>query len=619
MKKIFKYFIYSILISFIFLSTMFFAGEWRDSLSFSCASSENINAEENVDDTLFMINVNLVQVGEHSIFIYDENDSMIKVIDKETLNFKTTNNHLKISGVTDLLYFNEHLLVFINNGQDLKCFDAHTLVELEVNHSFLTLETSKYKEVAKIGSNYYMVLCPENVFTGKFELSKIELSSSSVEFLSPSTFSISSGFVNSITEYTGVYACENEGNLVLMLISNEIFTFNIDPTGIYEDYEITNLTQVTGVTNVNQIVDISAISIGKPKETYLCITSPLKAQLYKLSVSASGTSLTAIDETRVDIDELFILSSADAHSSTLALVSNLGQKVQYVNFEKNEDQFSFETIERKNPEVTSSLFDSDKFEYHYAIRETALKESPYSKDAIVMISQNNHLVVIGKGISNNQDVIGWYYCLYSNGQENYYGYVSGVDIYFLNETTYDHNYITVLTHTNLYSLPSKIGDEVNEVLRVIPDNSRLEVLSSLCDYSSLNTNYLLVKVNNQTVGFIDRDRVVAIGENAELVLTNAKVMRNNSEIFASTDENRETIMTLNKGVRVKVVGKRDTISNFTKIRFNDEEGNEIEGYIYTYNLEYDAWSTLQIIGVILILINVILLVIIIIIKNKVTR
>lgn len=617
MKKIFNYIIFSLLLSFIFVSTMFLAGGWRDSLSFSSASS--FNAEENVDDTLFMINVDLVQVGEHSIFIYDENDHMIKVIDKQTLNFKTTNNHLKISGVTDLIYFNEHLLVFINNGQDFKCFDAHTLEELEVEHSFLTLQTSKYREIAKIGSSYYMILCPENVFSEKFELAKIELSSSLITFSSPSTFSISNGFANSISDYSGIYACENDGSLVLMLISDEIFALNIDPAVQYVDSEITNLIQVTGVTNVNEIVNISEVSIGNPKESYLCITSLLKTQLYKLSIGLSGISLEAVEQTRIEIDELFILSSADAYSSTLALVSNLGQKVQYINFDKNEDQISYTTEERKNPEVASTIFGPDSFEYHYAIRETALKESPYSKDALVMIGQNHHLVVIGKGQSNNEDVHGWYYCLYSNGQENYYGYVSGVDIYFLNETTYDHNYITVLTHTNLYRLPSKISDETNTVLRVIPDNSRLEVLSTLNDYSSLNTKYLLVKVNNQTVGFIDRDRVVGVDENTELVLTNAKVMRNNSEIFASTDENRETIMTLNKGARVKVIGKRDTISNFTQICFNDEEGNEIEGYIYTYNLEYDAWSTLQIIGVVLIVINVLLLVVIIIIKNKVTR
>ena len=52
-----------------------------------------------------------------------------------------------------------------------------------------------------------------------------------------------------------------------------------------------------------------------------------------------------------------------------------------------------------------------------------------------------------------------------------------------------------------------------------------------------------------------------------------------------------------------IIGKRDTQTGFTKIKFNDEFGNEFEGYIKTESIQSDAWSQLQIIGSILIAIN----------------
>ena len=168
-------------------------------------------------------------------------------------------------------------------------------------------------------------------------------------------------------------------------------------------------------------------------------------------------------------------------------------------------------------------------------------------------------------------------------------------------------------------MPSVIEDDLNTQIRVIPNSSRLEVLSPICDYSSLNTKYLLVRVNGTDVGFIDRSRIIESSSLEDRIIPNATVLRNNSEIFTSTSEDRETILMLNKGARVKVIGKRDTITNFTLVTFNDEEGNVYTGYIYTYNLEADTWTMLQIIGMLLVTINVILLIVIICIKNKVTR
>ena len=65
-----------------------------------------------------------------------------------------------------------------------------------------------------------------------------------------------------------------------------------------------------------------------------------------------------------------------------------------------------------------------------------------------------------------------------------------------------------------------------------------------------------------------------------------------------------------------IEGKRDTKTGFTFIRYNDEYGNELTGYIATDYIESNSWTTMQIIGCILIAINVGLLILILIFKKN---
>ena len=67
---------------------------------------------------------------------------------------------------------------------------------------------------------------------------------------------------------------------------------------------------------------------------------------------------------------------------------------------------------------------------------------------------------------------------------------------------------------------------------------------------------------------------------------------------------------------MRINGARNTKSGFTNITFNDEFGVEYSGYIETDYLKADAWSTLQIVGCILIAINIGLLILILVFRNQ---
>ena len=114
-----------------------------------------------------------------------------------------------IDNVTDILPFGDYIFVIINNGESIKCFDSHSLTEFEVDATSLnTLKTAKLRQITKIGADFYLLLSPENIFEGKFELSKITINQDTVTLQPPSTFYVSSAFLTTFEGYNDIYSVE---------------------------------------------------------------------------------------------------------------------------------------------------------------------------------------------------------------------------------------------------------------------------------------------------------------------------------------------------------------------------------------------------------------------------
>ena len=86
-------------------------------------------------------------------------------------------------------------------------------------------------------------------------------------------------------------------------------------------------------------------------------------------------------------------------------------------------------------------------------------------------------------------------------------------------------------------------------------------------------------------------------------------------VYLTAQENSPVIYRLNKNYRVRINGTRDIKTGYTSITFNDEYGNEFTGYIKTDTVGADSWSTLQIIGCVLIAINSGLLILILLFRK----
>ena len=102
----------------------------------------------------------------------------------------------------------------------------------------------------------------------------------------------------------------------------------------------------------------------------------------------------------------------------------------------------------------------------------------------------------------------------------------------------------------------------------------------------------------------------------DFIKTNATILKDGTKVYSEASKNSEVKMELQKDKMVYVDGVRDTKTGLTKIIFNDEFGNEITGYIETDYVKTNSWSTLQIVGCVLIAINTGLLVLILIFKKE---
>ena len=637
-KNIFTYILSALFILTSVLSTLAILGmqgiKTCTPLSFAEISQDETTEGEETNESIFLMDLKLIYTYGTNIYVYDEFDQTIKIIDSQTKKFKQDHASYKFEALKDLIVFEDVLMMFSSENHQFSCILANDFSKsVSFDQSGLTtIETAKTIELITIDEQSYILLCPENPTSSYFEIAKIskieESESTTIELTDIKTFSVQSGFASLIPTYEDIYITEYESNIHIMVVTSaNIFSFIVNPSDIKSEY--TNIISVTGfsVDANDKILDISNITFSD-ETSLIAITKQSKIEFFNIEVSVEngGTEVTItltqdVDKT-VEITE-FVPTGASGHSSLIALFSTEDKNIKIYNFaEQNQENLE---IEIENPIITEKLFENVADFKYVKVKQGVsanIYSLPYDTEALCVATQNTNIVVLGQGVDQfNSPIYGWDFVMLSSldNTRNYYGYIKSENIQELETKEYNREYATVQAYSKLYSLPSTYSDLKNSVIMDIPSNSRLEILSGLNDYSSLGNKYLLVKVNGDKIGFINRARLVNITDLNEKIIPNATVMRDNSEIFTDTSEARQTILTLNKGTRVKVIGKRDTITNFTKITFSDEEGNQYTGYIYTYNLEPDSWTMMQIIGTILILVNIILLVIIICLKNKLTR
>lgn len=575
---------------------------------------------EVIEDSMFLIDIDYLFVDNEFVYVYDNSDKTIKIIDSNTGAFKKQNNHFReIEGVKAFVALSNNLIMLTDNNS-LKVASLDTLRHLSVNCDIENMQNFKDMKLITSGSKQLLLLCPKNPAEAEFVIANIDINDTSVNITTKSSFSVSGTYSSQISDYKSIFASTDGNALTIMFVTvSNIFSIYVDLSSVSNVTTITEAKAFKGglELSLSEVLNLSIVTFsGKEKAI---VTTKNKIEFYDLTLEPTRSTFNLDENYVIEIEQDFDATNACGNNAIIALSSRQNQVLRVFTLNELEGGFLAQS-ELKNPEITINELDMSNFEYLTLTDDINLLETPFSRESIINIPKDSHIAIIGTAVDQNgQGIIGWRYCMYTAGNKNYYGFVEDINTANLEKTTYEKKYVLVIARSELYSMPSLIVDERSKVVTKIQESSRLEVLSSLDDYTGGNEQYLLVKVNGDKVGFVRRSRILEFNATEDRIVTNANIISNDVQVFTTTGSDKQTILRLSKGSRVRVVGRRNEIPNYTKITFNDEEGNVYTGYVYTYNISADSWSTVQIIGMILVAVNVILLVVIVLLKNRLTR
>ena len=254
-------------------------------------------------------------------------------------------------------------------------------------------------------------------------------------------------------------------------------------------------------------------------------------------------------------------------------------------------------------------------------------ELPYSTKGLVTLSQGANIVEIGEGVYKNEEnnntetVNGYKYYLATVNGTNYYGYLPISVVTKLDVSESIMPYAFTRKNIKMYKYPTSSQDQINTVLHTFEEITKVELVRDISTFKyTVGSNNALrsfyeVQINNQ-VGYILSTDIDSFPE-IELVQTNAVVLRTTS-VYKNLRDELPT-WNLSEGTRVRILENRFGTEKYAKISFNDDDGVTCTGYILADNIQADSWSTLQIIGFVLVLLSIVLLVIILIIRHRINK
>ena len=589
------------------------------------------------------------------VFFFDEYDDKIKkyyltdsVLLEETLSVK------ELGLIVDVTYIDEYIFALSKTTENQTEMLHITLIDLTDFTIEITIDLESinplYKNISicEIDDDYLISLTPA---TNENSLSPIVLTfnKTNLEITNTCSLQIESSVLSDLFNLSIIKSAgTNENDLYLVLTFNKTIyffgtvlekitaesTINIDTakSSLSESLDTTNqnirLADVNTITvNNNLMFLITYNSTENDGETIVGTYSNLYSYLIdvtdELKAFTSVWRFTTLGNTNI----------VTSNSCLLYPLKN-EQQIVYTEISYNAENsvYSDRTPKPyiKNPNISHDYYLENDFKYAATNKTTTLlTTTPWAlnNENNVSIDSSKDVIVIGKGkISGENSVIdGFEYCLITTDDKNIKGFIKTEDLTLKEEiliSNYEYKVFKVQPNTNLYSLPTTIEEFGitdtlhSRIITQIEDNSKVELVDAICKYKSNEKIMLKVKVNNNEVGYIEFDRIIKPSDSYNFVITNASIKSDNTYIYLNSSNSSPIICTLNKGYRIRINGPRNTETGYTSITFNDEYGNEFTGYILTDAVGSDSWTTMQIIGCVLIAINVGLLVLILRFKKK---
>lgn len=632
-----------------FLSMLILSGINVKGLNISFAKEKSAEAIADQTDTIFMYSpAQAVSLGDEILVLDDLTKSIIKLKDGKIVqgeNAVTSSYNASHMFLLD----NNIVLLSLDTILTSKLITAISTETLEQRYTkFLGDEITlnqKYDEVSvyNTGNALYILLYRLDTNSGIDSMlyMKITPSDSGIEIsrLREINFS-SNSFQNNFSEDVNSINIlfDENSNLPVCLINSdhEVIAIYIEDNSDEISKIYATAIQSSEMQNMN---NFSIICI----ENSAYVVERIDGRVLLHNLHIPNTSLLddkfKLESNPITLDiSLTSISGVSASGTNLYISSKNDQKVFSITLGTLGSSKIVTNIDiYSNPNVSKTLFSSDNIKLMEITSDTtvSLKATPYSSKGIITLGSGSCVIEIGCGcisydeiesVSESQtpddDIIsGYKYYMANVNGTNYYGFlpISATSEIITNET--DIPYAFAKKNINVYKYPSATEDEINSIIYTTDEIERMEIVKDISGYfytvgtaEALRTFYC-VKINDE-IGYIESSDIDRFPE-VTLIQTNAEIIRGTAVYAEVTDE----IPTWNliAGKRVRIIENRFGTEKWTKISFNDDDGVTCTGYVLADNIQADSWSTLQIIGFILVLVTLVLLVIILIVRNRINH
>ncbi len=644
MKKFIRNFVFCLLILSISVTGLLFGINFSNISRSNAIEQLALETPTDGDVSIFIRKPTHSVYFNNKLFFIDDADKLLKSYNTSSSAFDSEYIDLSSFKIKGTSFIGNNWYLVVEGEENLNNIIKIDLAEFVIDDDFDLEIESKYSSIFAQQINYEEINYTLLTFSAEHENSKVVLINEEAgEIETPFEIKLGDSH-NDIKDSllkTISYQDSNEKLHIIFIYDKDIAYFSITSIDALRDLAnvgtVVNTMQHTSIPDVQQLI-IKNCDIAKiGSEDYIAISfctgsNEQHIKFYSFNFDDYSNTINYVTSSPCENSEWI-----NFNENYFSCVNGEKQKLYLNKLSFDGSNYSNDINEIDNPQYEIEYFSEENFVYKKANTSAELFSDPWGSNSNIFVSSGANVIQIGKAklVGSGSEIKDYDYCLFtyqaSNGEGvNRCGFIENTKLDNKPEITpKEAGYkarVSIWPRTVLYSLPTtvisgKIGGETSSLtaqrIMEIEDNSEIEVLSVLSNYVANNVQMIKVRVNQNQVGYIDAKCIRKPSEVVNFVITNATIQNDETVVYLSASLDATTLsFKLNKGKTVRINGNRDTKTGFTSITFNDEYGNEFSGYIETDYIKADSWSTLQIIGCILIAINIGLLVLILIYRKN---
>lgn len=566
--------------------------------------------------TIFIVDSKWIANTSDGVFVYDNSDKCLKQLNSTS----SLSKQYIVGDCVDMCSFENKIYLLSSTG--LVVFDTST----KQTETFAVDNLNEHHtniSVGKFGDDEIICIFPSDTSKGNIFYAKY---GSNMQFFS---IQVEQNQLNETTNISLLKVVEyNEQAYLIWAFDQSITSF---PVNNFDG----NLSLVTAhtlrpaslVSSDDNIVDICAIYANE--KSFLNVVYAKTSTIYQF---LGDTIELENSISHIHGDAVFVCKDVSVHENSVALLSdNCYYLFAFTNDNTPENKYSLELETFMQNPISSVIYrEADEFEYYKLTSQSNLILTLGENSTTTLVQDSLVVEIADVFLQNDERLVGYKYIMHTSinpetgAMSNAFGYLETSDdcLEKLEQTSTDLS-VKLFDNSKLFKFPSVVAKEENDqncVIKNVNAKVPVKILCYISDYcqsfGQITTNYALAKVGD-TVGFIDTKSIVSADLRIILVIPNAKLLAA-AVVYENSDDQSTVLHQLNKDTKIKVLEGRNS-DGMMKIAYNDSEGNYFEGYINAQNVQTDSYSTIQIIGLVLVFFNIAFLIVLILTKKRVAK